>query len=571
MTQPILDVGSILSSAGIVDPSDTTKRLIFDVSGITTATTRTVVMPNANDTFALLAAAQTLTNKTITDATSNINARGLWYNSGSGFISSYAAPAPVAGQVYTATSSAAASWQNTTGITWRDVWSNVTTYAINDAVSYNGSVWICISSHTNQAPPNATYWNMVVDGFHFKGAWSGATAYIVNDVVVINSTTYVCILGHTNQIPPNATYWTIMADGFHWKGAWSGATAYIINDVVVSGNASYICILGHTNQVPPNVTYWTSLMASAAGGSSGQVQYNNVGVLDGSTKLNIASDSHCLLVDTTGASPAAPVGGLKLFSRLYCGRSLMSQVGPSGNEYAFQVALSGNKISWYTALGNGTTVSVVNFGNTATGTATARNVATTNFFTQLRRVGYVSAATAGSSAGTRHAAQQFWRGNGTALGGFWYVARFGLSSASSVATQRTFVGLIASTAVLSNADPSSQLNILGFGVDAADTAWTFMHNDGTGVATKETLSGTFPPRDLSLTAYEVCIYCQPNSSTVYYSMQALNPGGVLVEGSVTTDIPSSTTLLSPQIWTNNGSTALACAIDVISQYIETNN
>lgn len=522
MTQPLLDVGSILSSAGIVDTTDNTKRLIFDVSGITTATTRTVVMPNASDTFALLAAAQTLTNKTITDATSNINARGLWYNSGAGFISSYAASAPVAGQVYTATSGTTASWQNTTGITWRNVWSNVTTYAVNDAVTYSGSTWICISAHTNQAPPNATYWNMVVDGFH-------------------------------------------------WKGAWSGATAYIINDVVSSGNSSYICVLGHTNQVPPNATYWTALVTNVIGGSTTNVQFNNAGTLDGSSKLTIASDSHCLLVNTTGASPAAPTGGLKLFSRLYCGRSLMSQVGPSGNEYSFQVALSGNKIGWYTAQGNSTSVTLVNFGNTATGTANTRSVATTNFFTQFRRIGYVSVSTAGSSAGTRHGAQQFWMGNGTAMGGFWYVARFGLSSPATVATQRTFVGLLASAAVIPNADPSSQLNILGFGVDAADTAWSFMHNDGTGVATKEPLSGTFPPRNSTVNMYEVCIYCASNSTTIYYSMQELNPGGVLVEGSVTTDIPSSTTLLSPQIWTNNGTTALACAIDVVSQYIETNN
>ena len=363
----------------------------------------------------------------------------------------------------------------------------------------------------------------------------------------------------------------MVVDGFHWKGAWSGATAYIINDVVSSGNSSYICVLGHTNQVPPNATYWTALVTNVIGGSTTNVQFNNAGTLDGSSKLTIASDSHCLLVNTTGASPAAPTGGLKLFSRLYCGRSLMSQVGPSGNEYSFQVALSGNKIGWYTAQGNSTSVTLVNFGNTATGTANTRSVATTNFFTQFRRIGYVSVSTAGSSAGTRHGAQQFWMGNGTAMGGFWYVARFGLSSPATVATQRTFVGLLASAAVIPNADPSSQLNMLGFGVDAADTAWSFMHNDGTGVATKEPLSGTFPPRNSTVNMYEVCIYCASNSTTIYYSMQELNPGGVLVEGSVTTDIPSSTTLLSPQIWTNNGTTALACAIDVVSQYIETNN
>jgi hypothetical protein len=149
------------------------------------------------------------------------------------------------------------------------------------------------------------------------------------------------------------------------------------------------------------------------------------------------------------------------------------------------------------------------------------------------------------------------------------VARFGLSSAATVATQRSFVGLIASTAVIANVEPSSLTNILGFGVDSTDSTWTFMHNDGAGVATKDALTGTFPPRDLSVSMFEARIYCIPNDSTIYYSFEVI--GGSLYEGSTSTNIPADTTLLSPQIWTNNGSTALACAVDVVGQYIETRN
>jgi hypothetical protein len=49
----------------IRDGADTTKILKFDTSGLTTAVTRTLVVPDANDTLALLAATQTLTNKTL--------------------------------------------------------------------------------------------------------------------------------------------------------------------------------------------------------------------------------------------------------------------------------------------------------------------------------------------------------------------------------------------------------------------------------------------------------------------------------------------------------------------------
>jgi hypothetical protein len=39
-------------------------------------------------------------------------------------------------------------------------------------------------------------------------AWSATVAYVVNDQVVLGSAIYLCMLDHTNQTPPNATYWT---------------------------------------------------------------------------------------------------------------------------------------------------------------------------------------------------------------------------------------------------------------------------------------------------------------------------------------------------------------------------
>jgi hypothetical protein len=43
------------------------------------------------------------------------------------------------------------------------------------------------------------------------GAWSSATAYVAGQIVSSAGASYVCILAHTNQTPPNATYWKLLA------------------------------------------------------------------------------------------------------------------------------------------------------------------------------------------------------------------------------------------------------------------------------------------------------------------------------------------------------------------------
>lgn len=55
---------------------------------------------------------QTLTSKTVTSNTNNVTARALFYGSGAGSISTYAATTPATGQVLTATSSTVANWQS---------------------------------------------------------------------------------------------------------------------------------------------------------------------------------------------------------------------------------------------------------------------------------------------------------------------------------------------------------------------------------------------------------------------------------------------------------------------------
>jgi hypothetical protein len=269
------------------------------------------------------------------------------------------------------------------------------------------------------------------------------------------------------------------------------------------------------------------------------------------------------------ATPAAPAADrLSIFAANRGGRLLPKSFGPAGLDTVLQPNIFGNSIGWFRPVGNSTTISLMGLNNTASGTATSRTVATTSLLASTRRAGFVSAATAGSSAGTRHGSGQFWRGNAAGLGGFFFVARFGMSDAAAVAGARSFIGLSATAGVLSNADPSTNTNIVGVGHDGADSNLSIIHNDGTGTATKVALGANFLANTLSADLYELALFAAPNGADVGYRVERLNTGDV-ASGTLTTDLPANTALLSPQLWRNNGATALAVGIDVVSQYIET--
>jgi hypothetical protein len=70
-------------------------------------------------------------------------------------------------------------------------------------VVYLGSgLWTALAGTTTAGGGGALTW---------LGAWSGATAYVVGDAVESGGSSYVCISAHTNQVPPNATYWDLLA------------------------------------------------------------------------------------------------------------------------------------------------------------------------------------------------------------------------------------------------------------------------------------------------------------------------------------------------------------------------
>lgn len=99
----------LLSSTSIADSTDTTKTISLDVSGVSTGTNRTLTVPNSDFVITGNDLSQTLTNKTITASSNDVAANSL--KSATSLVDVSSATAPTSGQILTATSSTAATWQ----------------------------------------------------------------------------------------------------------------------------------------------------------------------------------------------------------------------------------------------------------------------------------------------------------------------------------------------------------------------------------------------------------------------------------------------------------------------------
>jgi len=265
---------------------------------------------------------------------------------------------------------------------------------------------------------------------------------------------------------------------------------------------------------------------------------------------------------------------MSLYSKAIAGRSLPKIIGPSGMDTALQPFLARNKVGYWCPPGNATTLPGV-FGYTVpiTTTATTRAVATTNMFTRMRRLGIVSTAAIGNVSSFRVAVAQFTLGNGTGLGGFFKIIRFGISDAVVVATARMALGVWSATGAMTNVEPSTLTNFIGVGHGAADANFKIFYG-GSVAQTPIDLGVDFPSNTTNTDVYEFALFAPPSSdNTVHYEFTRLNTGHVAagtLTGAAGVVLPSPATLLSPQqgMRTNN-LTAAAAGFDVMSDYIET--
>ena len=161
----------------------------------------------------------------------------------------------------------------------------------------------------------------------------------------------------------------------------------------------------------------------------------------------------------------------------------------------------------------------------------------------------------------------FFRGSVAGQGGFFFFCRFGTTAWT--AGDRLFVGLSTGTTAVVTVNPSTLTNLVGFGIDAGDTAITFMTNDNTLTATKTAIAGQ--PALAANQGYDAYIYAKPNDSVIYYRLVNLNTGAEIVNTSVNTNLPVNTTAMAPQALMSNGANTpvTSAQIGVNRMYVET--
>ena len=268
--------------------------------------------------------------------------------------------------------------------------------------------------------------------------------------------------------------------------------------------------------------------------------------------------------------PPIPTGGITLFTRSDKARRLLAQIGPNGVDTALQPALFSNRVGLLTASMGVAAVQTLGLVTSQAVAPALQAFATTNFYTRLARTRYATAATANTGGGgPRTTTAQWFLSNTPNLGGFFFVARFGIGAA--LAGSRGFIGMTTQTTAIPTADPSTSLNQIGFGWNAAHNNLWLMQNGTTSVpANHVDLGANFPTKVSTTDFYEVRLFAPSGvSNSVSWAVTRLNTGAS-ASGTITTGLPAVDTIMAAHCAVGT-SVATATSLDVQSLYVESDN
>jgi hypothetical protein len=144
---------------------------------------------------------------------------------------------------------------------WRGTWSGATSYARSDAVYYNGSSYICVTPHTNSAPPSAN-WNLLAS----QGASGAGTGDVIGPASAVGNTVAI-YNGVTGKLLADSgvTVASLMSSGatgggsdrVFWKNDKTITTNYTITSTENAGTFGPVTINNGVTVTVDTGATWT--------------------------------------------------------------------------------------------------------------------------------------------------------------------------------------------------------------------------------------------------------------------------------------------------------------------------
>jgi hypothetical protein len=188
------------------------------------------------------------------------------------------------------------------GMSWQGGYDATTAYKPNQIVHHANNSYVCILEEptAGNAPPDATYWQLLVTGFKFEGLYSNSAEYQVDDIIYYGANTYICIQNSAGgNNPEDAAFWSVFSHGIQWEGVYGNANAYQKDDVVAYGANTYIAKQDTTGNLPTDTTKWDAMTT----GISWQGIYGAAVAYTKDDIVSYGANTFIAKQDTTGNLP----------------------------------------------------------------------------------------------------------------------------------------------------------------------------------------------------------------------------------------------------------------------------
>lgn len=173
--------------------------------------------------------------------------------------------------------------------------------------------------------------------------------------------------------------------------------------------------------------------------------------------------------------------------------------------------------------------------------------------------------TLNQTLGQRNTELLFFIGNVANKGGFSFQATFGFDTWTNGG--RLFAGFSSTSNNVVTVEPSANPFSMGFAVDAADNGAIYFMSRNATTTTRQATGLTVT----SSVGFDTRVSCDPNGTAVNWYIKNLETG-VEASGSMTTTLPTATTIMTACVLASNAALTPVNSIQlgVARIYIETN-